>query len=466
MKNIGFYRLLLLDILFVASSLYGQYGQTQQIATSTTPYATAYGNGHKIALDGFLSGSHIYVVYASVGQVYCIPGEFDYYSVPQWSSPQNISSTTGNALCPAITLDTTDVPHIVWRDTRDGNKEIYHSFLQIATWSTPENVSQTAGNSTLPSIDADNAGCLHLVYADSTEGNWEIYYQRYQSGTWTAPVNISNNTGVSFYPSIGIYHDSVFVCWEDNSPGNYEIFRRICASSTWSSIENISNNPFDSRHPSLSNPSDWDQGFSVAWKDSIYNGYGIQVLGCNGGSIGERTIVADYPVISNVGTTWSYMAWEESDSIIAQIYYFMHGWCTSPCALGTGFFPNVAGDNYIWTGDSGSSYAIMYSYAGYPIGVNDLSIKPARGKKRIKVQPNPFTSNVQIAIEDANKQQVLFEVYDILGRKVRSWKAIPTQGTYSWNGRNDSGNDLTGGLYFLRAIVDDTEHMTKMIKVK
>jgi hypothetical protein len=204
----------------------------------------------------------------------------------------------------------------------------------------------------------------------------------------------------------------------------------------------------------------------VAWKDSIYDGYGIKVIGCNGGSIGERTILADYPVISNTGTTWSYMAWEESGYIIAQTYYFMNGYWLSPCTVETGFFPNVAGANFIWTEDNGSSYSIMYANAGYPIGVNDISIKPARGKNCVKVQPNPFTANVQIAIEDANKQQVLFEVYDFLGRKVRSWKEISTQGIYGWNGRNDSGNNLPGGLYFLRAIVDDKEHMTKMIKVK
>ncbi len=434
----------------------------QQIGTSTTPYATAYGNGHKIAI----STSCIYVVYSSGNQVYCVTGLLKYIYPPQWSSPVNISQTTGNAFSPAITLDTANIPHVVWRDTRDGQKEIYHSFRQDTTWSPPMNVSQTTGNSVLPSLDADRFGDLHLVYADSTIGNWEIYYQRYQNESWSNPVNISNNTGTSFYPSIGVYNNSIFVCWEDNTSGNYEIFKRVYSDTAWSNIVNISNSAYDSRYPSLSNPSSLDQEFSVTWKDSSSDGYTIQVIGCNGGTVVGRTKAPENPVISNVGTTWSYMAWEEYGSLYIRCYYFSYNW-GSPFNMGIGYFPNVAGDIYVWTKDTSNYYySIMFAEAGYPVGVGGQPATPPKKATEVYTHPNPFKDKILITVNASNGKTLAFDVYDLTGRRVKKGLVSLTRSEFEWDGRNDDGFNLPGGVYYVKVKTDVEQQIIKIIKIK
>jgi|GEM_PF-1916545 hypothetical protein len=453
-------------IIFFMTPCKCQLLGSQQIATSTTPYATAYGNGHKIAVTNSYYTDTIYVVFASGNQVYCVTGVLQLGYVTQWSLPLTISQTTGNAFGPAITLDTANIPHIVWRDTRDGQKEIYHSFCQDTSWSPPANVSQTSGNSVLPSLDADRFGNLHLVYADSTIGNWEIYYQRCQNGSWSNPTNISNNSGRSYYPTIGVYHDSIFICWEDNTLGNYEIFKKVCADTLWTNIANISNSTYDSRYPSLSNPSSWDQAFSVIWTDSLSDGYSINVIGCNGGTITDKASVAEYPVISNVGTTWSYMAWVEGFSLFASTYYFMHGGWDSPSTFGTGYFPSVAGDNFIWTEDSSGSYNIKYAEAGYPIGVSNLPTKQSINSLIMYVQPNPFKDKIHISLNANDGQSLVFNVYDLTGRRVKSWSTSLKNNHFEWNGKNDAGVNLPGGVYFLNVKTGNKQDIKKIVKIK
>jgi len=444
---------------------YNKLSGLQQIGISTIPYATAYGNGHKIAVTNSFFTDTIYVVYSSGDQTYCVTGILCSGYIPQWSSPINFSKTTGNAFSPAISLDTANVLHAVWRDTRDGQKEIYHTFLQDTTWSTPTNVSQTTGNSVMPSLDADGFGRLHLVYADSTSGNWEIYYQCYQNGSWNNPINISSDSGKSFYPSIGVYNDSVFICWEDNTLGNYEIFQRVYHDTIWSDIINISNSSFDSRHPSLSSPSSWDQGFSVIWKDSSSDGYSINVIGCNGGTVGDRTAIAEYPVISNVSTTWSYLAWEEGGYLFARTYYFMHGGWPLPDTIGFGGFPNVAGDNYVWTEDAGGSYNIIYAEAGYPIGVSGQPATPRKEPITVHVRPNPFKDKIHVSINVGKGQLLVFDVYDLTGRKIKAGSISLNRNEFEWDGRNDAGFNLPGGVYYIKVNTGVEQQIIKAIKI-
>ena len=454
---------LLMVVAFLIAPGPCQLCSSQQIGTSTTPYATAYGNGHKIAI----STSCIYVVYSSGNQVYCVTGTSDSWYPRQWASPKSISQTTGNAFSPAITLDTANVLHAVWRDTRDGQKEIYHSFLQDTIWSHPVNVSQTTGNSVLPSLDADRFGNLQLVYADSTIGNWEIYYQHYQNETWSSPINISNDSGKSYYPTIGVYHDSVFICWEDNTLGNYDIFKRVYSDTAWSNIVNISNSAYDSRYPSLSNPSAWDQGFSVTWKDSSSGGYTIQVIGCNGGTVVDRTSASAYPVISNVGTIHSYMAWEEGESLFARTYYFMNGGWGLPSTFGTGYFPNVAGDIYVWTKDTSDYYySIMFGEAGYPVGVGGQPATPLKKTLELHPQPNPFKDKTHIKVNASTEQTVAFDVYNLTGRRVKTGSASLIRSEFDWDGRNDDGFNLPGGIYYIKVKTGVEQQIIKVIKIK
>ena len=67
--------------------------------------------------------------------------------------------------------------------------------------------------------------------------------------------------------------------------------------------------------------------------------------------------------------------------------------------------------------------------------------------------PNPFNPVTKIKYDIANQGNVSLSIYDIKGRKIISLVNKQQEaGTYSvlWNGRNDFGENLPGGLYIYR----------------
>ena len=77
---------------------------------------------------------------------------------------------------------------------------------------------------------ASSGDTVHVVRRDVRDGNNEIYYKRSLDGglSWGADTRISNNIGFSSNPSISLSGKVVLVVWEDNMDGitaqNYQIF--------------------------------------------------------------------------------------------------------------------------------------------------------------------------------------------------------------------------------------------------
>jgi hypothetical protein len=101
----------------------------------------------------------------------------------------NFRVTDDGALsqCPSICCFGSYV-HVIWKDERDGNTEIYynHSNDRGATWNVDEGLTVHAvGVPDLASVAC--CACLvecpwdvHLAWTDTRDGNKEIYYKRHQ----------------------------------------------------------------------------------------------------------------------------------------------------------------------------------------------------------------------------------------------------------------------------------------------
>jgi len=71
--------------------------------------------------------------------------------------------------------------------------------------------------------------------------------------------------------------------------------------------------------------------------------------------------------------------------------------------------------------------------------------------------PNPFNMATTISFNLASPGQVRIEVFNLLGQRI----ATVAEGSYPsglsaivWNGRNDSGEELSSGIYFYRLTID------------
>jgi hypothetical protein len=83
--------------------------------------------------------------------------------------------------------------------------------------------------------------------------------------------------------------------------------------------------------------------------------------------------------------------------------------------------------------------------------------------------PNPFNPSTQVKITVIEQHNIQVAVYNILGKEIKSLlnENLPT-GEYAiqWYGKDNEGNDLSGGIYFIQMIAGDYQKTIKTILLK
>jgi hypothetical protein len=70
----------------------------------------------------------------------------------------------------------------------------------------------------------------------------------------------------------------------------------------------------------------------------------------------------------------------------------------------------------------------------------------------VSTSPNPFNPDTRITFETATEELVTVQIYDVSGRRVRTLTSRvypPGQNHVAWDGRDDSGKLVAGGMYFV-----------------
>ena len=145
-----------------------------------------------------------------------------------WTPDEQLvfSPASGIATLPSLTATYTGHVHLVWRDTRDGNGEIYYKEYSPITGWDPVDVRLTAqiASQTEPNVDADPANNVYVVYKDQRNGSadHDIYYQQRTAGLWSGEqllVGAPSDPSNSYQETPSIAHDSeltLFVTWTDH----------------------------------------------------------------------------------------------------------------------------------------------------------------------------------------------------------------------------------------------------------
>ncbi|MEO0098159.1 MAG: exo-alpha-sialidase [candidate division WOR-3 bacterium] len=99
-----------------------------------------------------------------------------------WSRDTCLTESAGIGGGPSIAVSGSNV-HIVWRDSRDGNLEIYYkrSTDNGVTWSEDTRLTSDSAESNYTSV-AVSGPCVHCVWEDYRSGLSEIYYKRNPTG--------------------------------------------------------------------------------------------------------------------------------------------------------------------------------------------------------------------------------------------------------------------------------------------
>lgn len=96
-------------------------------------------------------------------------------------------------------------------------------------------------------------------------------------------------------------------------------------------------------------------------------------------------------------------------------------------------------------------HALLYSSVFGPTGIEDDTVLPAGNN--LQATPNPFNPMTLIRYSIGQPGPVRLDVYNILGQRVKNlMKQTLDSGVYQveWDGRDQNGNPVSSGVYFLR----------------
>jgi len=99
---------------------------------------------------------------------------------------------------------------------------------------------------------------------------------------------------------------------------------------------------------------------------------------------------------------------------------------------------------------------------------NQISLN-ALAKPKISIVPNPFSSRTEIRFDPSVRVHVTeLAIYDASGRSVKPFNHLTCKplNRISWDGKDETGNSLPGGIYFLEVKVGGTKIREKLILVR
>ena len=83
--------------------------------------------------------------------------------------------------------------------------------------------------------------------------------------------------------------------------------------------------------------------------------------------------------------------------------------------------------------------------------------------------PNPFNSQTNIEFQVSTQSSVKLEIFNILGQKIKTLlneEKSPGYYTINWDGKNDFGNSVNSGIYFIKFSTDKFSDVKKMTLMK
>ena len=453
--------------------------QSSFVAHSNSVDATAYSNSHKVvSSNGDLEGDTIYIVYHSSDTVY---HAFTTDMGLSWQTPVAVHA----GVYPALDVDAFGFRHVAWQyfDPGSNSYEVYYDCLD--DWSPPQNISQSSTNSVLPDLVVDSLGVVHIVWVDIDQ----IFYRTYHNGILgdTICLSVYGSTQATYsYPSISIFlpNHRIYVVWECydlQCYSSYQIHYRYREENMWSTT-NVWAHHLPIRHPSIdfSHGSEWTlEELSLCYEDSTSGNMEATFYGGNGGglsTLGRST----YPVISTVGSAWSYLFWQEDsagqEDIYYQLYYFMAGWTNNSLRDAFGIqesvrYPSACGAYLVWTQGDSIPYSICFADFGYPIGIQEDQRAQVM---TISARPNPFSHMIDIRYETSGKmyrtdERSELKIYNSIGQLVKYFSRQACSScqysSVSWCGNDNAGYKVPAGIYFCYLAGETEDYLIKIIKV-
>ena len=143
------------------------------------------------------------------------------------------------ATLPSIAATKNGVVHLVWSDNRNVRTQIWtRRFVPGSGWTPIEQLVFSPQVSTSANLVASYSGRLHMVWRDTRDGNSEIYYKEYLTSTGWDPVDTRLTTQAATQAEAQVDADpmdNLYTVWSDqrNGSSNQDIFYRERMGGVW-----------------------------------------------------------------------------------------------------------------------------------------------------------------------------------------------------------------------------------------
>jgi hypothetical protein len=361
------------------------------------------------------------------------------------------------------------------------------------------------GAQTRPAIVSDGEGGAIVAWSDDRSGDMNIYAQRINflgSPMWTANgVAVCTAAGVqSQLRMIADGASGVIIGWVDNRIPSQDIYaQRLNAGGVaqWTADgEPVSVVP-STNQTTLSMASDDRGGAYLVWTDTrtmVLDGIEIfgQRLDENGAGLwtqdGIRMTDAPHGMTTNRTTS---AARDGSGGVIAAYAMYESGklgvrvfradstgtvlWDQTAAATTTlGSKPVLAeSDNggaiVAWQDQRILSHRQVFAQK-LPLVVLAIPVRtPAPPAIELSVRPNPFSASTEIRFSLPSPSDASLQIYDVHGRRITTRRYVEStsgSGLMLFTGRDDAGNPLPSGVYFVRVSASGTHATRKFVLIR
>jgi hypothetical protein len=420
-----------------------------------------------IAGSGFLSDEILYVLSEDGGDTWSAPG-----SVSGHGTAQSIAGLA----YPNVVVDADTVVHAVWVDDGPDNQDIFHAVkLPDTPWSTPFDVSLSSDRSYYPSIALERGGRLHVLWQENVAGSdQEIYYAWWQDGVWSDPVNFSNTTTDSWAPSLApeveragflatwlekdattptIYHIQFCLSDEEVWPGDMDQSGTVDAADV---IPLAMNLHVTGPARADAEPENWTAHFVHPWVpfeaahadangDGVVDVRDLLTIGLRWGSTHDPRFPSAAPPLASIDHAALHDAYLE-------LRRALEGATGAPAASMRDLLDRLI------DGDLPA-----------PGGAQEDAGGGRTAALRARALPNPGAGDIRILFENAQAGPVEVAIYDARGRRVRlledGWRGAGNH-EVSWDGRDDDGRPLPGGVFLARIRASGESLTEKILRLR
>ncbi len=400
-----------------------------------------------------------------------------------WDDTVRITTNNNADINPSVSYDyIRDCYWCVWQNNNAGNWDIYVSNGDdISGWSAPHQLTTDVRNDECPSVFAD-VDTVWVVW-QSDSGILSSYYD---GADWTGPLEIVSGLD-NICPKINGRHNHPFVVWE-----NYgDIYYSEYLNGSWENPQAITTDLHDDTNPEIYACYEFNYylGVSVVWQS---NRDGNEEIYCTA----HDTLDVHYRMTFNDSADitpsplYAIMIIRQEYPFVTAISsnrngnydiftHFGYPWGDTLFPVDTDFsedlMPVVTGGDLevwvLWQTDRNEDWDIYGSYI-YVGGIEDARINDCTSTSPLSIFPNPFReiTDIRYEIESSQNSEVNLCIYDISGRMVKNFNLLSTifnlQSKVIWDGRDDDGQRLPQGVYFVRLIKQSEVFTEKVVLIE